>query len=215
MVTKEEIWRGIKQELSRSEILKILPPYGYEYEEDDYYDYDLLLGGLYKMLNKEVEFDYFIDWCILIAKSLEQTKVPAQSKLRDLYDDVAYFFDGISFMDNYDAKLLLQRIAELKHYNFLIKKAKKESQSPFLSDGVERLMFFDHCNRTHDSSVYRVIIKDYNRKCWQLRYVDTHNFTFDDKINYTFESKDKFDNIFAKFYDDEYEDWREVQNLKF
>ena len=46
------------------------------YETDDYYDFDLLMDVLHKALNKEINFEYFIDWCILVANSYNYTKLP-------------------------------------------------------------------------------------------------------------------------------------------
>lgn len=102
----------------------------------------------------------------------------------------------------------------MKYYDFLIKKAKKLAKSPFLTNGVERIMLFDHSNWNYDSCVYRVIIKDYNTKQWDIRYVDDHDFDYDENVNYTFVNNKEFTKIFDKFYEDGTK-WKEVHNLKF
>ena len=211
MITKEQVWKGLKLELPDDELCKIFQ--ADEYEVDDYYDYDLLMETLYKAINKEIDFEYFIDWCILVANCYNYTKDVCRNKLGKLYCDVGYFFDGISFMDRYDKNRFMESVAMLKHYNYLIKKAKKEINGPFETNGVERILIFDHCNRTNNSSVYRVFIRDYNKKEWELTYIDDNDFEYDENINYTFEDEKHFNKYFYEFYEDE--TWKEVHNLKF
>lgn len=62
MITKEQVWKGLRLELPDDELCKIFQ--ADEYEIDDYYDYDLLRETLYKVINKEIDFEYFIDWCV-------------------------------------------------------------------------------------------------------------------------------------------------------
>lgn len=175
MVTKEQVWKGLKLELTDDELCKIFQ--ADEYEADNYYDYDLLIATLKKAVNKEIDFDYFIDWNVLVANCFEYIKDAHNAKLQKLYSDVADFFDGMSFMEKYDKKDYKSDVAFLKYYDFLIKKAKKQAKSPFLTYGVERIMLFDHSNWNYDSCVYRVIIKDYNTKQWDIRLLMTTTLT--------------------------------------
>ena len=211
MITKEQVWKGLKLELPDDELCKIFQ--ADEYEIDDYYDYDLLMETLYKAINKEIDFEYFIDWCILVANCYKYTKEGHSTKLGKLYCDVGCFFDGISFMGGYDKKDFMESVAMLKYYDYLIKKAKKEIKGPFETKGVERILIFDHCNRTNDSSVYRVFIRDYNKKEWELTYVDDNDFEYDENINYSFEDEKHFDKYFYEYYENE--EWSEVHNMKF
>lgn len=50
MVTKEQVWKGLRLELTRNEIQQIYQ--AKEYELDDYYDYDLLAKTLKMAINK-------------------------------------------------------------------------------------------------------------------------------------------------------------------
>lgn len=149
----------------------------------------------------------------LVANCYNFTKEGYKTKLGKLYCDVAYFFDGISFMGQYNKKDLMESVMILKYYNYLIKKAKKEIKGPFETNGIERILIFDHCNRTNDSSVYRVFIRDYNKKEWELTYIDDNDFEYDENINYSFEDEKYFDKYFFEFYDNE--EWSEVHNMKF
>lgn len=212
MISKEQVWRGLRLELSDDVLCKIYQ--ADEYEKDDYYDYDLLMGTLNKAINKEIDFDYFVDWCILVANCYNYTNDDYKTKLGKLYCDVGYFFDGISFMDDYNKKDFMESVAMLKHYNYLIKKAKKQIKGLFITNGVERIMCFDHANWNYDSCVYRVIIKDYNTKEWEIRYIDDYDFDYDENVNYSFVDEKIFDKIFNEFYNDN-TDWKEVHNLKF
>ncbi len=65
MVLKDDVLKGLRFELSRDEIRKIYQ--SDSYEKYDYYNFLLLINGIEKAINKEIEFVYFIDWCILIA----------------------------------------------------------------------------------------------------------------------------------------------------
>lgn len=212
MITKEQVWKGLRLKLTDKEICDIFQ--AEEYEPDDYYDFDLLIDVLHKALNKEMNFEYFIDWCILVANSYNYTKDGYKTKLGKLYCDVGYMFDGISFMNEYDRKELLSAIADLKYYNHLIIQAKKRKKEPFLTNDVERILVFDHANWNLDSSVYRAIIKDYRHKKWEIRYVDDGVFEFDENKNYSFVEDKEFEKIFDEFYN-ENSDWKEVHDLKF
>lgn len=212
MITKEQVWKGLRLKLTDKEICDIFQ--ADNYETDDYYDFDLLMDVLHKALNKEINFEYFIDWCILVANSYNYTKDGYKSKLGKLYCDVGYMFDGVSFMEEYNRKGLLSAIADLKYYNHLIIQAKKRNKEPFLTNNVERILVFDHANWNLDSSVYRAIIKDYRHKKWEIRYVDDGVFEFDESKNYSFVEDKEFEKIFNEFYN-ENSDWKEVHNLKF
>ena len=212
MITKEQVWKGLRLELSDDELCNIFQ--ADEYEVDNYYDYNLLMETLYKAINKEIDFEYFTDWCVLVANCYNYIETNYKTKLGKLYAGVGYFFDGISFMDTYDKKDLMESVAMLKHYDFEIKKAKKENKGPFETKGIERIMLFDHANWNYDSCVYRVIIKDYNKKLWELRYIDDHDFDYNENINYSFVNEREFENIFMEFYNDN-TDWKEVHNLEF
>ena len=212
MIRKEQVWKGLRLELPDDELCKIFQ--ADEYEVDNYYDYDLLMGILHKAINKELDFEYFIDWCVLVANCYNYIETNYKTKLGKLYAGVAYFFDGISFMDGYDKKDFMESIAMLKHYNYEIRKAKKEIKGSFETNGVERILLFDHANWNYDSCVYRAIIKDHNTKEWELRYVDNHDFDYDENINYTFVNDREYEKILMDFYDDD-TDWKEVHNLKF
>ena len=50
-ISKELTWKGLKMELEAKELQEIFQQV---YEEDEYYNYDILISGLYKALNKEV-----------------------------------------------------------------------------------------------------------------------------------------------------------------
>ena len=212
MITKEQVWKGLRLELPDDELCKIYQ--AGNYEVDNYYNYDLLMEVLHKTINKEIDFEYFIDWSVLVTNCFCFIGVDYRTKLGKLYAEVSDFFDGISFTDKYDKKDFMESIAMLKHYNYEIRKAKKEIKGPFETNGVERILLFDHANWNYDSCVYRAIIKDYNKKQWELRYIDDHDFDYNENINYSFVNEREFEKIFMEFYNDN-TDWKEVHNLEF
>ncbi len=214
IISKELTWKGLRMELPEEELQAIFQQ---EYELDKYYDFDLLIKGLYKALNKEIDFEYFKDWCVLIANCFSFTNYE-NDKVNVLMGSIGYFFDGLSFRDKWNEKDLYSAIAGLKDYNHTFKNKINRKRLPFETNGVERILTFDHANWALDSRVYRVIVKDNNKKEFDLKYVDEANFVYDDKINYTFVGNRTFNNIFDSFYYD-YEDkgikWKENHNLKF
>ncbi len=212
MVSKEQVWKGLKLELSKNEICKIYQ--AEEYEKDDYYDFDVFYGVIKKALDKEIDIKYFTDWCVLVANCFNEIKTYGNSKLQELYDEVAWYFDGISFIDEYKEKGLKECIATLKSFDNYIKKAKKETQGAFLTDGVERILVIDHANWNYNSTVYRVIIKNHKSKEWEIRYIDDYEFSFNENVNYTFVDEKEFEKIFNQFYHED-SDWKEVHGLSF
>ena len=209
-ISKELTWKGLRMELEEKELQEIFQQV---YEEDEYYNFDLLMSGLYKALNKEIDFEYFKDWCVLIANCFNYTSYK-KDKITKLMWDIGYFFDGISFEDEYDRNTLLQDIAAMKDYNFDFENISAKKRPPFETNGVERILTFDHCNRAEDSGVYRVIIKDNNKNQFDLQYLDDAFYVFDDKINYTFVTEKEFDKIFNSFFEND-DEWTENHNLKF
>ncbi|MBR3885404.1 MAG: hypothetical protein IKJ33_02940 [Clostridia bacterium] len=210
LISKEQTWKGLRMELSSEELQSIFQQ---EYEPDKYYDYNLLLSGIKKALNKEIDFEYYIDWCILIANCFNYTNYETKA-LNTLMWDIGYFFDGCSFEDGYSEKELYQDIAFLKSYNHEYENKVNRKRKPFETNGVERILTFDHANWTLDSRVMRVIVKDNINKQFDLKYVDEGEFDYDENVNYTFVDDKKFENIFNSFYDEK-AGWEENHNLKF
>ena len=71
LVSKDLVWKGLRMELSGDELRDIMQQ---ECEKDEYYDFDLMLKGFGKALAKEIDFDYYIHWCILIANCLNYSR---------------------------------------------------------------------------------------------------------------------------------------------
>ena len=210
MVTKQQVWKGLKLELSLEQLEGIFQ--AEEYEKDYYYDFDLLKQVVEKAIEKQIDFGYFTSWCVLVANCFDYIKND-NNKLQELYSNIAYYFDGFSFFEEYNQKELLECLANLKYFDYKIRKEKKEIVEPFITNGVERILCFDHCNRNYDSSVYRVILRDYNHKQWQVMFVDGYDFDFDANTNFNIVSEEEFEEEFYRYYEDE--EWKEVSFLKF
>lgn len=56
IISKELTWKGLKMQLTSKELCEIFQQ---EYEKDKYYNFELLMGGIYKAFNKEINFEYF------------------------------------------------------------------------------------------------------------------------------------------------------------
>ena len=57
MITKEHVWKGLRLESSDKEIRDIFQ--SDDFEEDNYYDFGMLMNVLHKALNKEINFKFF------------------------------------------------------------------------------------------------------------------------------------------------------------
>lgn len=209
MITKEQVWKGLKLELSLEQLEGIFQ--AEEYEKDYYYDFDLLKQVVEKAIEKQIDFGYFTSWCVLVANCFNYIKSES-SKLKKLYYAVSEFFDGISFIDEYNKKELLECFARIKSYDYKIRKEKKQTTEQFKTNCIERIFVFDHCNRNYNSSVFKVILRDYNQKKWQVVFVDGYAFDFDMNTNYNFVDEEEFEQEFYRFYEDE--DWSEVFDLE-
>lgn len=210
LVSKDLVWKGLRMELSGNEMRDIMQQ---ECEKDKYYDFDLMLQGFKKALTKEIDFDYYIHWCILVAHCLNYSRY-SSPKINALIDEIAYFFDGCSFDDDYNKKSLQLNIALLKNFNHEFENLTNKTNLPFETNGVERILLFDHSNWTLDSRVYRAIIIDNNKRQFELKYVDDAFFEYDENINYTFVDESQFDDKSLSFYDEK-TPWQETHNLEF
>ncbi len=210
LISREQTWKGLRMELSVEELQAIFQQ---TFEEDTYFDFELLLDGLHKILRKEIDFDYYTSWCILIANCFTYTNYESKA-LNNLLGEIGYFFDGCSFEEEWNEKELYYNIASLKYFNHLYENKRNKKRSRFLTDGVERFLVFDHANRAQDSRVLRAIIKDNTKKEFDLRYVDEADFTYDENVNYSFVDEEAFEDVFNSFYRADGE-WTENHKLKF
>ena len=210
IVSKEKVWQGLRMELSENELFEIMQK---EYEKDKYFDFDLLMDGLHKVIDKKVGFQYYINWCILVANCFNYVEYGTR-KINKLVWNIGDLFDGASFDDEYSLKSLYETIAMLKQYKHDFDDAVSGKKTKFLTDGVERILVSDHVNYNNDSCVYKLLIVDYNKNEFDLRYVDDGFYDYDESINYTFADEKYLDKIFGNFF------WRKIwwvenHNLKF
>ena len=215
MINKEVVLKGLRCELNEKELLDIINNHQADLEYYGYYNLDLYLHILDKTINKEIEYEYFTSWCVLAMAALYRTSERINKKRkRELYNEVADFFDGIAFSYEYDKRFLTRIKAELRYYDYLINKNKRRN-ALYISNNIGRYMLEDHSNPTLDSDVYRVFVVDYKNKRYCLKYFDDYNYLYKDEINYNFIGfPDKFDDVFVDTtYDDD--GWIEDNNLEF
>ena len=193
-IKKEDVFQGLKMNLTYEELGNICQG---EFEKFRYYDFEILKSGLYKAYNREVSFEYFRTWCILVSNCIV-SKNYSVSQINELMWDISWFFDGLSFEDEYNKKSFKLNIALLKHYNHKFENLLKRTKTSFQTKGVEKILLFDHSNDTMDSCVYKAIIKDNSKKSFDLRYVDDAFFEFDENVNYIFADEVEFEKIFKR-----------------
>ena len=210
MINKEEIIRGINCELNEEELLRICQK---EMEECFYYDYNLFLSIIYKALSREISFEYFTTWCVLICNCLNYVpELDYRKKKFKILNTISGIFGGFSFEDEFKEKELYDLIARFKYQNYLFESERKRSPL-FLSDGILRMFSFNRANWTADSCVYMAIYADYNTKTFSIRFVDDKDFIFLDGVNYSFVEEDEMDSFISKqFYNDK-DQWIEDNSL--
>ena len=210
LIDKNIVWKGLNLELTKQELCEIFQS---EYEKDNYYNFDLILDTFLKAYHKKIDFDYFLDWCILVSNVLYYTNHKS-IKIKNLLSKISEFIDGVSFSEYYNQKELLYSMATLKDYNHKIDNLINKKNLPFTSQNIERILCFDHYNMTKESIVYRLLIVDNTKKEFDLKYIDDNDFEYKIDINYTFVQN----GIFKKKFDFlcyNCDDWKENHNLIF
>lgn len=208
-IPKEKVLKGLRMELSFDELVDICQE---KLKRDRYYDFESFKAGFYKIKNKEVSFEYFRAWCILVVNCMNILSYSSK-KINLLLCEIACFFDGYSFAEEYKEKDFKGDIAVLKNFNHNFINLRDKTKIPFETNGIERVLQFDHMNFSKDSSVYRVLIKDNINKVFDIRYVDDAFFEFDENINFTFVDEAEFENFFYSVYN--VDGWVEDHSIKF
>ena len=65
LIHKKDIWSALRGELYKKELRHIRKD-EYRWEPDRYYDFDLIMKGVYGFMNGGVSADYFKEWLITV-----------------------------------------------------------------------------------------------------------------------------------------------------
>ena len=168
----EKYLKGVNGELTYDELRSICQT---EVPKGNYYNYEKIRSVLLRKLNGELTDEYFITWLIVVAWALYQEE----------YKYISWDFDGYSFQDTFDKKLVLEIMANLKDCDYKIRY--KNFIEQHKKDGLEVVYLrFEHCNRTDDSGIYKAYFVDYKNKRFDIRFVDDALFEYDQNVLYCF-----------------------------
>ena len=161
---------GVNGELSYDELKSICQT---EVPDGEYYNYQKIRKVILRKLNGEINDDYFRTWLIVVSWALNDDK----------YYDISWVFDGYSFEDKFDQKLVMEILATLKDLDYKLNNNEFIKQHKI--DGLKVVYLrFEHCNFTNDSTVYKAYFVDYKNKRFDIRFVDDYLFDYDDNIMY-------------------------------
>ena len=202
LITKEKVWQALRWELDEKELDRIIS-FDYRYENDDYYDFDLIMEKLHALMNGEKSIRYFTSWCIVLMRCFMFNMKFESEKLSELFYDLGDFFDAVAFMDSTlegEEKLKDCRdtIARLKNFNHEICNLRNNTQTDFMSNGVITYVTFGFCVGRDDTTVYKYCIVDTNKKT--INYLYSPETDYSEEINYTFLSEADFEWLPNKNY---------------
>lgn len=202
LILKEEIWRAIRWELSEKELDRIIS-FDYRYEDDDYYDFDLIIEKVHALMRGEKTIRYFTSWCVALMRCFMFNMKCKNSEVAAEFCDLGDFFDGVAFMDSTlegEKKLKECRdvIAALKYHNHKIQDAKNKKRSDFLTNGVVTYVNFGFSLNDGREVLNRVCVVDKKRKV--INYLFVPDFDYIEGINYTFLSEEEFDDLSSKYF---------------
>ena len=198
----EKYLKGVNGELTYEELRSICQT---EIPKGKYYNYEKIRSVLLRKLNGELTDKYFRTWLIVVAWALYQEE----------YKDISWAFDGFSFQNTFDKKLVLEIMATLEDYDYKIRHNNFIEQHK--KDGLKVVYLrFEHCNRTDDSCIYKAYFVDYKNKRFDIRFVDDALFDYKQNVLYCFINKadprDDTDGEDADIYD--CSSWEESQLMK-
>lgn len=185
--------KGVNGELTYEKLNSICQT---EVPKGDYYSYEKIRAVLLRKLNGELTDEYFSTWLIVVAWALNEK----------LYANISWLFDGYSFQDRFDKKLILEIMARLKDFDYKLRY--KEYIEQHKKDKLKVVYLrFEHCNWTADSGIYKAYFVDYKSKRFDIRFVDDAFFDYNDAVLYCMIGKDDYNE--DKDDAEPYETWEE------
>ncbi len=168
----EKYLKAVNGELTYEQLRSICQTEG---PKGNYYNYEKIHSVLFRKLNGELTDEYFSTWLIVVSWALYQEE----------YKYISWAFDGFSFQDTFDKKLVLEIMASLKDYDYKIRY--KDFIKQHKKDGLKVVYLrFEHCNWTDDSGVYKAYFVDYKNKHFDIRFVDDALFKYEQNVFYCF-----------------------------
>ncbi|MCD8373224.1 MAG: hypothetical protein LUD27_08000 [Clostridia bacterium] len=200
VIDKITLWKAIKRELPKKELDRIIS-FDYRYEKDDYYDFKLIIDGIYSVMSGDISVDYFTSWLILLMRCLDDN-ILKNEKIKDEYAELANYFDGFAFMDHCigkKKKLIECReiIAIVKYANHKIENLKKKKLTDFTTNNVITYISFGFSLDDGNMCIDRVCVVDKKRK--RINYMYIKEIDYREDINYTLLPNAEFDDLPSRY----------------
>ena len=203
IIAKEKIWQAIRWAVDEKELARIIS-FDYRYEDDDYYDFDLIIEKIHALMRGEKTIRYFTGWCIVLMRCFMDNMDCKSKELLELFYDLGDFFDAVAFMDTTlkgekKLKECRETIAKIKHYNHLICDLKNNSETDFTTNKVITYVTFAFSLNDGTECLYKFCIVDKKKKT--INYLYAPEIDYSEEINYTFLSQAEFEDLSSKYYD--------------
>lgn len=204
LVPKEKLWQAIRWELDDRELQDLINYDKYRYEKDDYYDFQLIIEKIHEVMAGKKPVRYFTTWCILLMRCLYEAMSNRSMKLKEAYDEIAYWLDGTAFMSsNISEKKkgieCRELIAYLKYFNHQISDIKNGETTPFMKNGVVTCVTSAYCVNNYKDDLSRVCVADHERKT--VNYLFVCNLDFNEEINYTLLTEAEFEEQIYNYFE--------------
>ncbi|MDE7087223.1 MAG: hypothetical protein K2O67_03420 [Clostridia bacterium] len=187
IIAKEKIWQALRWKLSDEELAEI--PYNdIVYENDYYFDLELMLDKIHRFMNGEKPRRYFMDWCLIYMRCLMSFMPHCNKTLNHEYYQVGDTFDAFAFNDGTPEECRWL-IAYLKWHAHRIKNATNKADTEFETNGVLVYIRPDAYIEESDTDLYQVLIVDNSEKKFNIVFIE--GIDYDEHINYSFADYDE------------------------
>ena len=196
VVPKAAVWAALRQELDEQKMETIAYFDKGEYEEDDYYDYGVLLRGFQRYCNGEIGGQYFSEWCYVCNYCFKHMRGVKGVRILGAYSELGDFFDTLSYMSRPDGKTEYEawrkeQLARLRYCNFVIECAKNNQIANFTTNGVATFVTFGCYAEGGNKPITHALVVDYELKKFNCFYLS--DFVYDESVNYSFLGAEEFD----------------------
>ncbi len=200
-ISKNTIFKAIRGQLSEEELDEVLKKYSnsHEFELADYYDFNVFTSIISKFMRGEISKDYYKSWLILVCNALNANKFKDRSKKQLLYNGLSYTFDGHAFDKLQEEKDIECRsmIAYLKDFNHILQNLEYSVRPPFYNENRYIVyVSFDFCNG--NNCFYKLCVVDTKEEKFYIKKIINPDFKED--VNYTFSTRDSFEDLTNDYY---------------
>ena len=200
-IMEYDMWDVLRGECHKRDMPVICNDY-YHIQPDKYYNFDLLMKGVYDFMSGKKSVSFFKAWCGAVAACFARAMKYKNKALLFVFKQISWYLDGVSFMDKSLShkkrkKKCREIIAHLKHFDHTVRDIKQNTKSDFTTEGVITYISFAFTADDGKSALYRVCIVD--KWTIKINYFYANKLSFSEKINYTFIEPAEFDELPTRY----------------